>query len=275
MKPPRDLRPSLGAARVGVQLCLVVIIAELLIDVWDGYAVQAALDEVPPGLAAPMDALPLSQTTVEALNLAARWSAMAGLVAVLAMIVAAILVLRWQAIAVGNQWHLGLDEPRFSPATAGWCWFIPVWSLGAPCLVYRDLWRSGELDDQPRSSRPEWLSRRVPPLVHGWWACWLVGSLATQVVLRLTGTSLQGSRIDAVAMLVSDVAWIAAGLMFLRILGDVTARQHVRAEQVSAMPAAVAANSDSSATYRVVARGASTDESQGRAVTRGADRSGG
>lgn len=235
MKPLRDPRPRLGAARIAVQLCVVVIVAELLIDVWYGYAVQSAIDEVPPGMAAPMDALPLSQTTVEALNLAARWSSVAGLVAILAMIVAATLVLRWQAVAVGNQWHLGLDEPRFSPAKAGWCWFVPVWSLWGPCQVYRDLWRSGEPVDPPRSSRRAWLGRPVPPMVHVWWALWLVGSMIAQVSMRLTDMSLQGARVDAAAMVVSDLAWIAAGLLFLRILADITVRQHARAEQVSAV----------------------------------------
>jgi hypothetical protein len=119
--------------------------------------------------------------------LASRWLwfaivlGIAGAVAQLVtVVVGGLLFLAWFHRAYGNLRALGVTEPRYKRGWAIGAWFIPFANLVLPKQMANDLWRAGDPSMQPND--PGWQGRPVAPLLHWWWAFYLVGSVVRQEV---------------------------------------------------------------------------------------------
>ncbi len=90
----------------------------------------------------------------------------------LSLVAAAIAFIVWLWQAYGNMRPLGIANPRYARGWAIAGWFVPVANLVIPKLLANDVWRAGDPDLAP--GERNWQARRVAPLVHWWWALYLV-----------------------------------------------------------------------------------------------------
>jgi hypothetical protein len=99
----------------------------------------------------------------------------AGGAALLAVfIVATFLWIVWFHRAYRNVESLDRIGLRFGTGWAIGAWFVPILNLFRPKQIANDIWRATD-PDPPEGLA--WTSRPVAPIVHWWWATWLVASL--------------------------------------------------------------------------------------------------
>jgi hypothetical protein len=167
---------------------------------------------------------------VDALLGADQLVTFAALLELLALVVAAVLVLRWQVTAHRNLPALGDAEPRFGVGSGVASWFVPGVNLVRPLQVVGDLWRAGER------------GAAVPALLRAWWAAWVVALLAVVAAWTLLGEAedvADRQRIDALRAGATALSALAAGLA-IAVVARTTSRQERRAVAVGA-PRAVPA----------------------------------
>jgi hypothetical protein len=132
-----------------------------------------------------------------------------------------VLVIIWTWRAMKNNEMLGRQRPRF---TSGWGiagWLIPLANLVIPVLIFQDLWRGSDVSVD--LSDPNQRAPRGSSLVGWWWAAWLL-SIGRVGTFPTTGDARALRTSDAVA-LGGYVFWIAAAVLLVRILRDLTRRQ--------------------------------------------------
>jgi Domain of unknown function (DUF4328) len=120
----------------------------------------------------------------------------------------------WLYRAYANLEPLG-HPGRTSPALAlGW-FFIPIANVWMPYRVVKEIWDNT-------------LATPSRGLVATWWASWLAGIVVgnLQLVLSLRETSDPASHtVPLLLSVASDLVWIAAALLLIRIMRSVTAAQ--------------------------------------------------
>jgi hypothetical protein len=131
----------------------------------------------------------------------------------------------WLHRVVRNMPALGALDPRWSPAGAVGRCFIPFLNLIHPMSGTLEAWRGSE------SSR-RWINvgerkaMRVPGLVSGWWALWLIGWFLSTISIRMSNssdatTAATGDWIEVFSSVVTIGAAILAGI----VVREVTDRQ--------------------------------------------------
>lgn len=145
------------------------------------------------------------------------------------VLVGGILFLAWFHRAYGNLRALGVAEPRYKRGWAIGAWFIPFVNLVLPKQMANDLWGAGDPAMQPND--PGWQGRPVAPLLHWWWAFYLVGSALSAVSGNMIGDAVRldemntGVGLDATA----QALWVAAAFGGTRFIALSTDRQEIRA----------------------------------------------
>lgn len=219
--------PRYRSARIAVLIATVLSGVELVGTAWAYTETRSAIGDDPAGADAPLTDLQIGQDAIDRLNAATGASGALTVVALLGLLVAAVFVLRWQAVVVGNQQRLGIDRPRYSPRGAGWSWFVPVWALFGPKRALNDAWRAAApaVGNEPRDA---WLARPVPALFGWWWGAWLLGAIAGRGTSAVGEDSLGDASTLHLVSLVSCVATVAAGVLFIVVMEQLTARQEAR-----------------------------------------------
>ena len=157
-----------------------------------------------------------------------------------------VLFCMWLHRVVRNMPALGSWDARWSPAGAVGRCFIPFLNLAHPMSGTLEAWRSS--DPTQRWANVESRKRMSPPaLIVGWWAAWLIGGLLSRVSFQL-GRSNDPAQVATSALvdLVSAVLLIAAAVLAVLVVRDVTARQDhknalITAGQFPSPPAVVPA----------------------------------
>jgi Domain of unknown function (DUF4328) len=139
----------------------------------------------------------------------------------------------WVHRVVRNMPALGAWDPRWSPAGAVWRSFIPFLNLAHPMSGTLEAWRGSD-------STRRWINVserkaiRVPGLMVGWWALWLIGNFVNNVSGRLTSNK------DAVTAAAGEWMGIGGGLMLIGaavlavlVVREVTARQDRKNELIA------------------------------------------
>ncbi|WP_292094073.1 DUF4328 domain-containing protein [Brevundimonas sp.] len=143
----------------------------------------------------------------------------ASLVWVLAYFVAGFLTLKWfyRATNNANAFSAGVEN---SPAWALWGFVIPLVSLWKPYGVASELWRTSLAPDR-------WMGLRDPLMMRWWWGLVLVGNLALSLsnLMSKNAITVLALMLTAVVTIAGTVLHIAAGVLFLRIAGPISARQ--------------------------------------------------
>lgn len=144
-------------------------------------------------------------------------------------IAAVVFFCMWLHRIVRNMPSLGAPDPSFSPTVAVVLSFVPFMNLVQPLLSIIDAWRASPTDRRwlDRSARR---SVRIPILIVGWWAAWLISRLVTWAGALVSisnggeGYKIAGLVIDAVG----DVLLIAAAALAILVVRRLTARQDAR-----------------------------------------------
>jgi uncharacterized protein DUF4328 len=163
-----------------------------------------------------------------------------GLVALIALIVyygsfipAIVFFCMWDHRVVRNMPALGSPDPRWSPSGAVVRCFIPFLNLIHPLSSVLDAWRGAD-----PSTRWTYVQTRkgfrVPSIITGWWASWLIGGWVSNIGGRMTNSDtssvvLAGAWISILASLVL----VAAAALAIMVVRDVTARQDRKNELIT------------------------------------------
>ncbi len=108
--------------------------------------------------------------------------AVSGLLYFAATVAAAIGFLVWFSRGYNNIPAVVRQPLRYSTGWAIGAWFIPIFNLFRPKQIANDLWRSG---DPAAKDNPDWTRLTVAPLVHWWWAGWILASIVAGVASML------------------------------------------------------------------------------------------
>jgi hypothetical protein len=155
---PRILRPLAIAAMAALGL---VTIANLL-ALWADVLQLGIANDLQGGRRVPFDDLTASDDRVTTTGLLQSGCYLVCIVAFLA----------WYGRAYRNLRRLGVHELRWGQGWAIAYWFIPIANLFRPKQVVNDIWRASD-PDLPAGN---WWDRRVPALIHFWWAAWLIST---------------------------------------------------------------------------------------------------
>lgn len=133
----------------------------------------------------------------------------------------AILVLNWIQRANHNARHLGAADMKYTPGWAvGW-YFVPVAWFWKPYQAMKETWRA--------SANPaDWRREPVSPLLHWWWALWILPFWGVSPVDWAVGRTLDEAGVEtleAATSLVGGLLDIPLVLVLLAIIGAVNRMQ--------------------------------------------------
>jgi eukaryotic-like serine/threonine-protein kinase len=136
--------------------------------------------------------------------------------------ISAILWLFWFHRAYRNVESFGTVSMRFGTGWAVGAWFVPILNWFRPKQIANDIWRG--TDPNPP---PGWIQPPVAPLVHWWWAAWLVGGLLGNVTFRLItdARTLDAERVAVAVDIVAGISYVVSGVLALRFVRAVTERE--------------------------------------------------
>jgi hypothetical protein len=131
----------------------------------------------------------------------------------------------WFHAAYSNLPRLGAADLRYKTWWAVGGWLIPIVNFFRPKQIANDIWRASEPTPAADAS---WRARPVPGVLGWWWAAWLASGL-----LSIGATGRQDSLNDlegaSIAILLSDAAIAAAGVLAYFVARRITERQEERA----------------------------------------------
>jgi serine/threonine protein kinase len=160
-------------------------------------------------------------------------------------LVTAGLWLAWFRRAYLNLPALGARRLRFRPWWAVGAWLLPVFSLFRPKQLLNDIWRASD-PDLPPDQAATWRGRPVAGLLGWWWLAFvasvLVRSITTEAVhvaadfmlLGLLPEQFDRFQPSAGMQVLADLLTVLCGLLALRVVRRVTARQQERATRLAA-----------------------------------------
>lgn len=103
----------------------------------------------------------------------------------------------------------------------GWTlggWFVPVANLWIPKQLMDDFWR---LSSGPAQG---WQQRQVTPLLHWWWAAWLLGGVGHQFAGAMEPASEGAWHSFYAATIAADGLWAAAGFLLATVVSRLVSR---------------------------------------------------
>ncbi len=145
-----------------------------------------------------------------------------------------ILVLTWIHRANHNARHLGAADMKCTPGWAvGW-YFVPIAWFWKPYQAMKEIW-------QASANPSDWQGRAVSPLLHWWWALWVLPFWGASLVDWAAGRTLDEAGAEALGAatgLVSDVLDIPLVLVLVAILNRVHGMQmkHYRRQVAATGP---------------------------------------
>jgi len=163
----------------------------------------------------------------------------------ISLVAGAIGFLIWWYRAYDNLPGLTGYSRRYGRGWAVGAWFVPILSLFRPKQIGNDIWRGG--DPEARGNQ-RWSNLQVSPLVHWWWAVYLlsgvIGGIAGQLLSAdpVLSNSVVGqglipvpnppSHADlvkehsaAIALAISNIAEIGAAVLAVLFVRAATERQ--------------------------------------------------
>jgi hypothetical protein len=202
-------KPLTGLMGAVIVALTVSIIASSLSIVFDIHRI-AVVDQIEADVAVRnVAAFPMDQASAHASD---HQTAVSAIVELVALLAAASTFLAWFYRAYANLPRLGIQHLRHRPGWAIGSWFVPVLSLVRPKQIANDIWRGSDPTSPDR--QPDW-HEPVSPLLHWWWALFLLNGFLGQASLRLWNASHSISRLRSatdVDIASSAVSIIAAGL---------------------------------------------------------------
>lgn len=152
------------------------------------------------------------------------------LIYTVASILSAITFLLWYSRAYRNIAALGVSRPRWGRGWAVGYWFIPIANLFRPKQVMNDIWRGS--DPQLSVNTANLQNLPVNPLLHWWWAAWLLSGWISNFAIRRAfddqAPTIDNLQAQATGYVVTDVADLVVGVLAILVIRSITARQEER-----------------------------------------------
>jgi eukaryotic-like serine/threonine-protein kinase len=156
---------------------------------------------------------------------ASRLLALADLILLIALLFCSVLWIVWFHRAYKNLESFGLGL-RFGTGWAIGGWFVPILSLWRPKQIANDIWRGSS--SQAADDYTRWEEQQVSPLVHWWWALFILSGIVGRLSAE-AGGNLAQERSMAVLTAVSDVVLIVTAVLALAVVQRVTRMQAEKA----------------------------------------------
>ena len=241
--PPAYVSPGrrLRLAQVGVGSAMAVGGLSLGLSVASAVVALGAADVDPSGRRARLTALDAPQEQVDQIVLLGNLELAAAVPGLLATILAAVGVIRWQSAALRNFEPLAVPPSRYSPVVAGLVWFVPILNLFRPKQTFDEIWRSGDPQAPAYPTVADFRKLPLHRLLLPWWVCWVGSGVVTAAAIPVPIDTLGGVVDNALVNVGVQLLTILAGWAFLRILPEAGRRQdarHARLAQPAAGPAA-------------------------------------
>jgi hypothetical protein len=155
-------------------------------------------------------------------------TAIAGDTQGIAVVAAGLTFLLWFYRAYANLEWLGVRKPRFRLGSAIWGWFVPIMSLFRPKQIANDIWRGSDPSNPGREPDPR---GPVLPLIHWWWAAFLLNSFVAVLGIEdwKSGHAPSAVKHAALVDILSCSVSIVAAVLAAASVYALTARQMARA----------------------------------------------
>lgn len=162
---------------------------------------------------------PLSITFEEIETMLARETQLIR-IGLVAMLVTAIFFIGWLLRVHDSTSAIGLARPRHGRGWAIGGWFVPILNWWRPKQIMNDLWKISDPEQPPEARRFE--DNKVSPVVHLWWALWLVQSVVKTVLANM----LTADPSDALlwSLVVVNLAWVVLSVVAYHLVGRLTDR---------------------------------------------------
>jgi Domain of unknown function (DUF4328) len=196
--PPRRLGRWAGLASLGLVL---VVLAT-------GYIAIADLGQLDI-LDRATSANPANRPTLAEANDSDDEVQQSGAAFLAAYVVGGLMFIGFFHAAYINQARLGARGFRYSFGQSIWAWFVPFFNLVRPKQIANDIWRGSNCLDpsEPRA----WREAPVAPLVHWWWALYLVSGFG----IRATSNAYSSS--DSISGL-RGALWAEIGFTVVQVI---------------------------------------------------------
>ena len=141
----------------------------------------------------------------------------------LLFIVNAVFFIRWMRAAFRNTDVLSPGLRRHGHGWAIGGWFVPFLNLVRPKQIVIDIWRAG-------AGRSD-----VSPLVHVWWALWIISNILGQVAARraFAAEEMDELKQTSVLYMVADGTDGIAALLAILVVRRITRLQEDRAAAIA------------------------------------------
>lgn len=157
--------------------------------------------------------------TIDELVSVSRLMDTVAIVQIVTYIIGAVIFILWFHRAYGNLRALGVSRLRHGHGWAIGGWFVPIANAFIPKQIANDVWRAGDHGS------------RVSPIVHWWWAAWLIaGSVARVSVGLMDGAdNLSDFHTAVIVDVLAQVLGVLSALAAIAVVKGATRRLEERA----------------------------------------------
>jgi hypothetical protein len=142
----------------------------------------------------------------------------------LLLLITAVFFIRWLRAAFRNTDVLAPGLRRHGHGWAIGGWFVPFLNLVRPKQIVDDTWRADR--------------SRVSPLLHVWWALWIVSNVAGQIAARrsFAAEEMDELKQTSVLYMIADATDGIAALLAILVVRRITRLQEERAAAIAGAP---------------------------------------
>jgi hypothetical protein len=155
--------------------------------------------------------------------------AVIGLIQFCLFVATAIAFLMWFQMAYSSLPGMGALALPYKSWLAAGAWFIPFFSFVGPKRMADAIYRAGD-PSLPRQPGVEWKALRVNPLLHLWWAFWILSMVFLRLPNGAAVVSVEQAIEEVDRYMWSDVAAVIAGGFALAVVMLLTKRLVARAK---------------------------------------------
>jgi uncharacterized membrane protein YgcG len=148
-----------------------------------------------------------------------------GLAQLVLTILAGIAFLLWFSRAYRNVIAMGIRRPRYGTRWAVGSWFVPFVNLVIPKKASNDIDRGS--DPEMAYGDPDFAARPVSPLLHWWWAAWLLAGFLSRGAGGSANTA-QDVSTEATFYIVADIVDVIAAALAIAVILRITRRNEER-----------------------------------------------
>ncbi len=155
----------------------------------------------------------------------------------LALLISAVMFIRWFHAAYRNIASLGAPPLRFKTGWAIGGWFVPILSLWRPKQIADDIWHGSD-PDAPAVQEPGAHSDDDGRLLTTWWALWIISVFVGNFAARLffSADSLSDIRDSDALDMASLAVDVSAAVYAILVVRHITSRQAQRVERLGEYP---------------------------------------